>query len=230
MGWSIRRREDQLARRRSLSRVQRRALLGGCVVAALSTLGVVVIMSGPPQNSGHQDDSSTQDCFSAPPADTTTATAPTHDRGLGYPPERLDAVENYLAQHPTEAGRPVILAGGRVAVGFIDHGCQHLAALARVVPGGRDVIEVFWVPNSAAAVERAHDELTAALKANDPRLAGFEFVGWGPDDVGGHESVDIAEGKADVDDLRHVLTRDFAGGNATLYSVSVSHDPLPTAF
>lgn len=134
-------------------------------------------------------------------------------------------MQNYLAHHPDEAGRPVILAGGRVAVGFVDHGCQHLEALAGVVPGGKDVIEVFRVPNSAATVERAYDKLTAALKANDPRLAEFEFLAWGPDDVACHESVDIADGKAEVDDLRRLLAREFADGNVTLYSASVSHDP-----
>jgi hypothetical protein len=186
-----------------------------------------MIMSGPPRSSGHQ-----ADCFSPPPADTPADASPPSDRGRlpAYPPERVEAVLNYLAQHPDEAGRPVILTGGRVAVGFVDHGCQHLDALAQVVPGGKDVIEVFQVPNSAAAVERAHDKLIAALTVNDPRLAGFDFAGFGPDDVAGHESVRLTDstGEAQADDLQRLLTRDFADGNASLYSVSVSHEPLPT--
>jgi hypothetical protein len=142
----------------------------------------------------------------------------------------MEAVLNYLAQHPDEAGRPVILARGRMAVGFVDHGCQHLDALAQVVPGGKDVIEVFQVPNSGAAVERAHDKLTAALRAADARLAGFDVASWGPDDVAGHESVRLMDGtgEAQADDLQRLLTRDFADGNPSLYSVSVSHEPLPT--
>ncbi len=117
-----------------------------------------------------------------------------------------------------------------MAVGFVDHGCQHLEALAQIVPGGKDVIEVFQVPNSAATVERAHDKLIAALSANDRRLAGFDFVGWGPDDVAGHESVRLMDGtgEAQADDLQQLLTRDFADRNASLYCVSVSHEPLPT--
>jgi len=186
-----------------------------------------MIMSRPPRSSGYQDG-----CFSAPPADIPADASPPSDRGRlpSYPPERLEAVLNYLEQHPDEAGRPVILTGGRVAVGFVDHGCRHLDALAQVVPGGKDVIEVFQVPNSAAAVERAHDKLTAALTANDPRLAGFDIAGWGPDDVAAHESVELMDGtgEAQADDLQRLLTRDFADGNASLYSVSVSHEPLPT--
>jgi hypothetical protein len=96
------------------------------------------------------------------------------------------------------------------------------------VPGGEDVIEVFHVPNSAATIERAHDRLTAAV--DGPQLAGFDFAGWGPDHVAGHESVELMDGtgEAQADDLQRLLTRDFTDGNASLYSVSVSHEPLPT--
>jgi hypothetical protein len=74
------------------------------------------------------------------------------------------------------------------------------------------------------------ERVEAVLRADDARLAGFDFAGWGPDDVAGHESVLLmgGSGEAQADDLQRLLTHDFADGNSSLYSVSVSHEPLPT--